>query len=112
MSLGPFYVGQKPGNPLVFTVRDQVTNEPKDLSIYTGASLKLAGPDGTLISTTANGGAASILSASDGTVRYSWPTVSLFSAEGDHTIQVTLTATNVSDLTSTVTVEVYDAVGG
>ena len=112
MELGPFYTGQIPGRPLVITVKDSVTDGAVDLSPFEGAEVKLVDPSGTTIDTEANSGSASILDAEAGTVRYDWPTVSLFTDAGDYTLQLALTGTNINDLTTTVTFEVHEAIGG
>lgn len=109
MTLGPFYTGQIPGNPLVVTVRDQKTDEPKSLESYTSAEIRLIDPNGVSVSTTANGGGASIFNPTEGTVRYNWPSVSLFQTEGDYELQVKLISTNVADYTLTTTFEVRTA---
>ena len=110
MALGPFYTGQVPGNPLVITVKDQTTDTAKSLESYSGAELRLTGPDGLGISTTLNGGSASLLNPTNGTVRYDWPSVTLFESEGDYTLQLKLIGSNsIADYTFTTTFEVYES---
>lgn len=104
--MGPFYVDAIPGEPLVLTVKDRVTDTAKALTQYTAAVLLMVGPDGTAITTTANGGSASITDAANGEVTYTWPTASLFSEAGDYKAQLKLTGTNKAEYTSVETFEV------
>lgn len=106
--IGPFYVGQKPGFPLVVTVRDIVTDEPKNLSNYTSVEFKIVDPEGADVDTSA--GTASISDATGGKVTYVWPNASLFAQEGDYKLQVKLIGANSEDYTGTTTFEVYETI--
>lgn len=110
MELGPFYVGQKPGYALVLTLRDPHTNEVKNLTNFTSASLRMVDPSGASVDT--SGGTMSISDANGGKVTYIWPTdASLFSRAGDYKIQVVLTGTTSQEFTSTTVFEVYKPLG-
>lgn len=112
MSLGPFFVGQKPANNLKITIRDAQTDEVRDISPFTGATLKMLKPNGASVDTTTNGGQATITDAAKGVVQYKWPTVSLFDQIGDYQLQVVLTGTDIEDYTDTILFEVHRPLGG
>jgi hypothetical protein len=111
MLIGPFYLGARPAENLIITVRDPQTNEPKNLGAFDDALLRLVSPNGVSIDTTINGGRAEIASYAQGLVTYRWPSTSLFNEVGDYTLQLELTGDNVTEFTNTATFEVYRPVG-
>lgn len=110
MQLGPFYTGQIPREPLTLLVKDLGSDEPVDLTGYTGVAFALQDPDGNSVDT--SGGIATIAHAEGGQVTFQFPTgTSLFDQDGDYDLQVRLIGTGVLDLTVPVTFEVHRALG-
>lgn len=91
MSLGPFYTGQIPKDPMTLIVRDFRTNEIVDLSGYSTFTVKLVSPAGSSVSTA--GGTATIIDPTAGVIQWAWPTDrTLFEKPGEYRAQVTLTS--------------------
>lgn len=114
MELGPFYTGQVPREPLTIIVRDAFTDRAVDLSGYETASAVIVNPNDEVISTDddASEWSGEIANPVGGEVRIALET-SPFSEVGDHELQVLLKGPgDVQDITSTVTFEVFERLGG
>lgn len=109
MSLGPYFVGQIPKFAIVMTVKDPDSNAAKNLSSFNSVEVRLEGPGGNSIDTTA--GTAIISDALNGEVTYSFPSTSLFDKPGDYQLQLKLTDGTFIDYTTAVTFEVLRTVG-
>lgn len=103
--IGPMYVGQIPARPFSFTIRDVRTDEPVDLSDYTGVEVTVVDPSGTKL---IDREAGQLTTPSEGVVSFTWPSTALSTA-GDHQIQVFLVGTNTLDITTPITFEVLAA---
>lgn len=102
--LGPFYVGQKPLEPLTVRVLNY-RSEPVDLSDYTEADVRITNPRGEAVDTTV--GFVTVTDPTGGVVQFAWPAVSIFTVPGDYIVQLVLTAPlGVKDFTLTETFEV------
>lgn len=90
MSLGPYWVGDKPRDSVdIFVTRE---GSPVDLSGYTSATIELEGPAGVV-----DVSAVGVLKAAD-RVTITWPnTVSLFTQPGLYTLQVILNTATTTE---------------
>lgn len=105
MSIGPYFTGQRPAEPLVITVSDS-DGSAKDLSVYTAASLVLIDPSGNEVDLT---GGATTIAANE--VSFVWPAASVLDAPGDYKYQLRLSNTDYEDYTSIDHFEVYERLG-
>lgn len=95
--MGPFFVGQVPGRPMVLNITDDAGNQV-DLTDYTTVELRITNSRGQAVDTAQ--GFLSIVVPAAGQVQYVWPSASLFTAAGDYTFQLVLgDGATVQDMT-------------
>ncbi len=93
MSLGPFFTGQIPQDPMTLVVRDFRTNETVDLSSYDGFDIKIVDPMGDDVDVT--GGTATIIDPTAGVIQWTWPDDrSLMDTRGEYQCQIIMTDTD------------------
>lgn len=96
-----FTVGQVPVQALSVTVVDQRGNVVS-LTPYDRFELLLVDPDEQRVDTSEG-----VTSVVDGTVRYQWPTTTLFPKPGDYSLGIKCFAGAAVDFTEKAVIEVY-----